>query len=167
MESDSLDDMYLSYREQMNPDKKAFIFLDEIHRKKGWEAWIRKKYDLKTDDKFIISGSSSYLLRREYSTLLTGRNISFEVFPLSFEEFLAFKGREIDEENLRRGIVLEKTKILLLRNLLEYLRLGGFPEIMLKQDPFRARILEQYFDDILYKDIVDRYQLNSQKAKDL
>ena len=167
IEKDTLDDIYLSYRENMNADKKAFIFLDEIHRKKDWESWIRKKYDLKTNDKFIISGSSSYLLKREYSTLLTGRNITFEVFPLDFEEFLSFKGLTIDKENAIRGVILEKTKILLLKNVSEYLSLGGFPEIILKQEPYKIKILEQYFDDILYKDIVDRYNLNSQKAKDL
>ncbi len=167
LEKDSLDDIYLSYKENINIDKKAFIFLDEIHRKKDWESWIRKKYDLKTNDKFIISGSSSYLLKREYSTLLTGRNITFEVFPLSFEEFLAFKGITINKENIAKGMVLEKTKINILKNLSEYLSLGGFPEITLKQEPYKLKILEQYFDDILYKDIVDRYNLNSQKAKDL
>ncbi len=167
LEKDTLDDIYLSYRENMNADKKAFIFLDEIHRKKDWESWIRKKYDLKTNDKFIISGSSSYLLKREYSTLLTGRNITFEVFPLNLEEFLSFKGLTIDKENAIRGVILEKTKILLIKNVSEYLSLGGFPEIILKQEPYKLKILEQYFDDILYKDIVDRYNLNSQKAKDL
>src|SRR3989344_1011416 len=73
---DNLEDIYESYREILNQDKKAYIFLDEIHKRKGWESWIRKKYDLKTNDKFIISGSCSYLLRKEYSTLLTGRNLT-------------------------------------------------------------------------------------------
>ena len=167
IEKDNLDDIYLSYRENINQDKKAFIFFDEIHRKKDWESWIRKKYDLKTNDKFIISGSSSYLLKKEYSTLLTGRNITFEVFPLSFEEFLSFKDIKINKENLAKGVILEKTKILLIKNLSEYFSLGGFPEILLKPEPYKIKILEQYFDDILYKDIVDRYNLNNQKAKDL
>ncbi|MBI4139883.1 ATP-binding protein [Candidatus Woesearchaeota archaeon] len=167
LEKDSFDDIYLSYREHMNYNNKAFIFFDEIHRKKDWESWIRKKYDLKTNDKFIISGSSSYLLKKEYSTLLTGRNITFEVFPLSFEEFLTFKDIKINKENLAKGVILEKTKILLLKNLTEYILLGGFPEIPLKSEPYKIKILEQYFDDILYKDIVDRYNLNSKKAKDL
>lgn len=97
--------------EDINADKKAFIFLDEIHRKEGWEFWIRKKYDLKTNVKFIISGSCSYLLKREYSTLLTGRNITFEVFPLSFEEFLTFKNMSLDKTKLKKGIVTEKTRL--------------------------------------------------------
>ncbi|PIN85954.1 hypothetical protein COV19_07090 [Candidatus Woesearchaeota archaeon CG10_big_fil_rev_8_21_14_0_10_44_13] len=164
---DSLDDIYSGYRGDINPDKKAYIFLDEIHRKEGWESWIRKKYDLKTDDKFVISGSCSHLLRKEYSTLLTGRNITFEVFPLGFEEFLLFKEISISKDNLKRGVVLEKTKLLILKHLKEYMALGGFPEIFFKVKEYKIRILEQYFDDILYKDIIDRYNLNTQKTKDL
>ncbi len=163
---DSLDDIYLAYRENINLDKKAYIFLDEIHKIEGWESWVRKKYDLKTNNKFVISGSCSYLLKKEYSTLLTGRNLTFEVFPLSFEEFLFFKGVDINKDNLKKGIVLEKTKLLILKYLKEYINLGGFPEVFFKQKEFKIKVLEQYFDDILYKDIIDRYNLNTQKTKD-
>lgn len=165
--NDSLDDIYEGYRRDMNPDKKAYVFLDEIHRRQGWESWIRKKYDLKTNDKFVISGSCSYLLRKEYSTLLTGRNVAFDVFPLSFEEFLFFKKMKMNRTNLRKGIVLERTKLAILRHLKEYLDLGGFPEIVFKAKNYKTKVLKQYFDDILYKDIVDRYDLSSQKTKDL
>src|SRR3989338_1828817 len=158
----SLEQIYHDYRENLNPDKKAYLFLDEIHRKRDWESWIRKQYDLKTNDKFVISCSCSYLLRKEYSTLLTGRNITFEVFPLSFKEYLSFKDITIKEK-----IILERTKHLVLNNLKNYLELGGFPEIFFKQERYKTKILEQYFDDVLYKDIIDRYNLNSQKAKDL
>ncbi|MHA1866183.1 MAG: ATP-binding protein [Candidatus Heimdallarchaeaceae archaeon] len=164
---DSLEYIYLSYRENINLDKKAYIFLDEIHRKEGWELWIRKKYDLKTNDKFVISGSCSYLLKKEYSTLLTGRNLTFEVFPLTLEEFLLFKNIKINKGNLKKGIILERTKLIILKYLREYLTTGGFPEILFKPEEYKVKILEQYFDDILYKDIIDRYNLNSKKAKDL
>lgn len=159
----SLEDIYKGYRENINPGKKAFIFLDEVHKKEGWESWIRKKYDLRTKDKFVISGSCSYLLKKEYSTLLTGRNLAFEVYPLSFREFLAFKG--IEANNTK--VILEGTKYSILKNLKQYLELGGFPEVFFKPERFKAKLLGQYFDDILYKDIIDRYSLNSQKAKDL
>ena len=165
--NDSLDEIYLSYRESLNPAGKAYVFLDEIHKKEGWEHWIRKKYDLKTNDKFVISGSSSYLLKKEYSTLLTGRNLTFDVFPLSFEEFLLFKELKIDKNNVNKGILLERTKLLILKNLKEYIHFGGFPEVFFKQEEYKIKVLEQYFDDILYKDIIDRYNLNTQKVKDL
>ncbi|MFH1592049.1 MAG: ATP-binding protein [Candidatus Woesearchaeota archaeon] len=163
---DSLEDIYKSYRENINLDKRAYIFLDEIHKREGWEAWIRKKYDLKTNNKFIISGSCSYLLKKEYSTLLTGRNLTFDVFPLTFEEFLLFKNIKIDKTNLKEDILLEKTKFFILKYIKEYLSIGGFPEILFTPENYKIKLLEQYFDDILYKDIVDRYNLNSQKTKD-
>ena len=164
---DSLDDIHNSYLKNINLDKKAYIFLDEVHKKDAWELWIRKKYDLRTKDKFVISGSCSYLLKKEYSTLLTGRNLTFEIFPLNFGEFLEFKGINLEKNNLKKGILLEKTKLSILKNLDEYLNLGGFPEVLFKPERYKMKLLEQYFDDILYKDIVDRYNLNSQKTKDL
>ena len=164
---DSLDEIYECYRINLNPEKKAYIFFDEIHKKEGWESWIRKKYDIKSKDKFVISGSCSYLLKKEYSALLTGRNLTFEVFPLSLQEFLLFRGMELRRENIGKGILLEKTKIIILNKFKEYLELGGFPEIVLKEEQFKLQVLKQYFDDILYKDIVDRYNLNNQKTRDL
>ena len=164
---DDLDDLYSTYRENLNPEKKAYIFLDEIHKKQGWEAWIRKKYDLKTRDKFVVSGSCSYLLQKEYATLLTGRNVSFEIMPLSFREFLSFKNMDVDPQRIEKGILLETTKTKIRKLLKEYFSRGGFPEVVLKEKTFKLKVLEQYFDDIVYKDIVDRYTLNSQKTKDL
>src|SRR3990167_6292611 len=71
------------------------------------------------------------------------------------------------KNNIQRGIFREETKLLVLRSLAEYLPLGGFPEVLFKPEHFKMRLLEQYFDDILYKDIVDRYNLNAKKAKEL
>ncbi len=164
---DTLDDIYLIYREKLNPTEKAYVFFDEVHRRDEWEAWIRKKYDAKSNDKFVISGSCSYLLKKEYSTLLTGRNLTFEVFPLSFEEHLGFKNIELDKKDFQKGLLSEKTKIKLLRAMNEYLHEGGFPEVSSKPKEYKMPVLQQYFDDILYKDIVDRYNLNPQKTKDL
>jgi len=127
----------------------------------------KKKYDLKTDNKFVISGSCSYLLKKEYSTLLTGRNLTFEVTPLSLEEALLFKRITIDKKNLKNNLLLDTTKTKILKTLDSLLEQGSFPEVFLKQKKFKSLILKQYFDDILYKDILGRYNFNSQKTKDL
>ncbi|MFH1359216.1 MAG: ATP-binding protein [archaeon] len=164
---DSLEDIYSVYKENINPREKSYIFIDEIHRKKGWESWIRKKYDLKQGCKFVISGSCSYLLKKEYSTLLTGRNLTFKVFPLSFEEFLSFKGMKLDKEKLAKGIITDKTRYEILNYFKEFIEFGGFPEIFFAKENYKMKILKQYFDDILYKDIIDRYEINGQKARDL
>ena len=167
LSKDSLEEIYLAYRKDVNPDKKAYIFLDEIHKREGWENWIRKKYDLKTNDKFVISGSCSYLLKKEYSTLLTGRNLTFEVLPSGFNEFLLFKNININKKDVKNGIVLEGTKNSIIKKLDEYFNIGGFPEIEFKEKDYQMKILKQYFDDILFKDIIDRFNLNSQKTEDL
>ncbi len=163
----SLEEIYDSYRENINLKEKAYIFLDEIHKKDKWELWIRKKYDLKTKDKFIISGSCSYLLKKEYSTLLTGRNLTFEIYPLSFEEFLLFNKININKNNIKKDILLKEIRLSISKYLKEYLNFGGFPEVFFKPENYKIKVLEQYFDDILYKDIVDRYNLNNQIAKNL
>lgn len=165
--SENLDEIYQAYRAALNPDKKAYIFFDEIHKKDGWEAWIRRHYDLKTNCKFVVSGSCSYLLRKEYATLLTGRNLTFEVYPLSFKEFLSFKGINPDLAKINKGLLLEKDKYLIMNAFSEYLMQGGFPKVFFQEKEFKTRLLAQYFDDILFKDIVDRYSLNSKKTKDL
>jgi len=164
---DSLEDIYSAYKTLINPKEKAYIFIDEIHRREGWESWIRKKYDLKENCKFVISGSCSYLLKKEYSTLLTGRNLTFEVFPLSFEEYILFNDIPLNKEALKKGVITNKTKFEILNRFKEYLEKGGFPEIFFAKEEFKFKILKQYFDDILYKDIISRYNINSKKAGDL
>src|SRR3989344_6127989 len=91
---------------------KVYFFIDEIQKISSWEKWIRTKYDLGENIKFILSGSSASLLSKELSTLLTGRNLSFTVLPLSFSEFLLFSPSGNTEE---------------------YFHYGGFPEVVLEK----------------------------------
>jgi len=70
-----------------------FLFLDEIHNVKGWERWVRYVYDeYKGKIKIVVSGSTSKLMAEKISSLLTGRHVSIRLLPLSFKEFLDFKG---------------------------------------------------------------------------
>lgn len=132
---------YLDYSENK---KKTYFFIDEIQKIPRWEQWIRTKYDLNDDIRFIISGSSASLLSKELSTLLTGRNISFTIFPLSFKEFRAFR---------KEG------------SLEEYMTFGGFPEVVLEDSEERKMtLLQQYFEDIVHKDIIDRYNIRNTKV---
>ncbi len=163
----SLEDIYLEYREKINPDKKSFIFFDEVQKKQKWERWIRKKYDLKTEAKFVISGSSSHLLKKEYSTLLTGRIVAFEIMPLSFKEFLQFSGIKPEQKLLKKGIVSNKDKIKIQNALEKYINEGGFPEIFFKEKKQKRLVLTNYFEDIIFKDVVDRFNIKSQKPKEL
>ena len=134
-----------------------------MQRKEGWESWIRKKYDLKHATNFFVTGSSASLLKKEYSTLLTGRNISEEVFPMNFREYLDFSGIHVDNTE----IISTETRSKVLFSLKKYLEWGGFPEVFFTNENYKRRLLNQYFEDIIYKDIVDRYGTNSLKTKEL
>jgi predicted AAA+ superfamily ATPase len=87
---DLLENIYRIYRERVCPTGRCYLFLDEIQNIPGWERWVRGRSETE-DLKVILTGSSSQLLSREAGTKLTGRHLSFEVYPLSFQEFLRFR----------------------------------------------------------------------------
>lgn len=137
------DEVLNAYKEHTKNKNKIFFFVDEAQNIPGWERWVRTLYDRGDNIKFIISGSSASLISRELSTLLTGRNLSFTIWPLSYVEFLDFK---------KEG------------SLDEYMTLGGFPEVVLETNEQRKlTLLRQYFEDIIYKDVVNRYALRNPK----
>jgi predicted AAA+ superfamily ATPase len=67
------------------------LFIDEIQNCIDWIPFIRKSHDRKEIPQIWISGSNSSFIKKEFSPILTGRNITIKVFPLSFEEYLHFK----------------------------------------------------------------------------
>ncbi|MCX5975027.1 MAG: AAA family ATPase, partial [Coprothermobacterota bacterium] len=73
-----LDRLYRIYRERINPQRFPYVFLDEIQQVPEWERWARVKTDLR-EAKLFVTGSAANLIGAEYSTLLTGRNLSFTV----------------------------------------------------------------------------------------
>lgn len=158
-----IDDIFNVYQRELGPEGKTYVFLDEIQKVKDWAPWIRKKYDLFKNISFVISGSSAHLLEKEYSTLLTGRNIKFQLTPLDFKEFLYFKNFKVKNPKL----TTTQTRNRLLHLLYEYLEYGGLPEIVLKKKILKKPQLNHYFDDIINKDVVARYDLSSIKAFDL
>jgi len=156
-----IDEILNVYMEEIKPSKLPTIFLDEIHKVKEWEKWVRTMHELKKA-KIFISGSTSQLLKGELSSLLTGRHLDIIVFPLSFSEFLKFKGFRAED---KLDIIARKNEIKSL--LKEYLKFGGFPEVVLaKEDEIKKTILLTYFDDIITKDIIERYKIRiSEKLK--
>ncbi|MCD6310859.1 MAG: ATP-binding protein, partial [Elusimicrobia bacterium] len=149
-----LNKIYQSYLEIIKPGKKPFLFLDEIQNVEKWERFVRGISE-KKQAYIMVSGSSSKLLSGELSGVLTGRQIYFEVLPLSFREFLAFRGIKTDSE---KNMALNALKIK--RALREYLKWGGFPEIVLNKDPeFRKRVLISYYQDIIGRDIAQRFRI--------
>jgi len=162
---EGLDNIFSTYRQHLLPQGRAYIFLDEIQAVRGWQGWLKRQYDLNRPLKFIVSGSNSSLLSGEYSTYLTGRNINVPVFPLSFREFLRFSKKECNPEkiSLTGGEAVDSV----LHFLRSYLESGGFPEPFFKNRAYRILLLQQYFNDILYRDIVFRYRVDPHKLTEL
>jgi len=130
-----------------------FLFFDEIQNIKNWEFGVRELLDLNKYSIFI-TGSSSKLLSKEIATSLRGRTITYTLLPFSFSEYLNSKNIKIDILKITKD---EEAKI---KNLLiEYLEFGGFPEVVLENE--KLKILKEYYDLILFKDIVERHNIKN------
>jgi predicted AAA+ superfamily ATPase len=147
-----LDEIYDQYREHLFPKGKAYLFFDEIQNIPEWERWVRARSQTE-EIKIFITGSSARLMSREIATLLTGRHLSFEITPLSFGEYLRFKEEVIPKTRLPVAAPSNMRHALN-----EFQKWGGFPAVVLaREKEHKQSILTEYFDDILYKDIVLRY----------
>ena len=132
-----------------------YLFFDEIQAINGWEKTIRKLRD-GTDYKIFVTGSSSKLLSREISTLITGRHLSYHTLPLDFKEYLYFKKIDIDT---KKEIVLKQS--LIKKEFEEYLHIGGFPEVVLSGN---KELLKNYFYDFIQKDVAARHEVRDREA---
>ncbi|MGM5485306.1 MAG: ATP-binding protein [Nanobdellota archaeon] len=147
-----LEDILQTYK-KLFPDIKGkiYVFLDEIQNIDGWERWVKNKHDSFEDIKFFISGSKSHMLKKT-SSLLTGRMVEIEIYPLSFREFLDFKGYR------RLEILSEKHRMK--KEFEEYMKYGGFPEIVLQEnDRTKTLLLKEYYDSIKNKDILTYFDI--------
>jgi len=141
--------LYESFLELENPQGRKVLFLDEIQNIPGWERWLNRLYEFEAA-KIFVTGSNATLLSSEISTALTGRNRPVVTWPFSFREFLNLKGLEIQPRD-----VFDREKKAAVKRLLEgYIHLGGFPEVLKLGE---TSLLTQYFQDILYRDVIVRY----------
>ncbi len=130
-----------------------YIFLDEIQNLDKWETAVRTLLD-RTPYNIFVTGSSSKLLSREIATQLRGRSLTYVLLPFSFSEFLNAKNVE------RKNVFTQVEQARIKNYLRDYLELGGFPEVVLKED-LREKILKEYFDTIFFRDFVERHELKS------
>lgn len=146
--------IYDSYKEIIQPEGKPYVFLDEVQEVKKWEKFVRSLNETK-EANIIITGSSSKMLSDELATVLTGRQLNFEIWPLSFEEFLKFRGIGIETE---KDIALNSGEIK--KMIYEYVENGGFPEVVLADNSeIKMKIIADYYDTILNRDIINRYKI--------
>jgi len=135
-------------------ERKIFL-LDEIQNVPGWERFVRRFMDM--DFKFFITGSNASLLSHELGTKLTGRHIPIELFPFSFIDFLRFKNKTIDD--LSQLTTVKEVRLEAFFR--EYLERGGIAEALKYQElPIHATL----YNDVLYRDIAARYQIEETTA---
>lgn len=157
-DASNLDEILQAYRE-LYPDiplKDAYLFFDEIQMANDWQPFVRRVYEQECKNIFI-TGSNSRMLSSELSTSLRGRTLQYEEFPLSFDEYCRF--RQIDANYY---VATNQAKII--NAFKEYLQEGGFPEVVLSQEVYRERILQEYFFVMLYKDLIERYEIKNVAA---
>jgi len=154
-----LDQVFETYMELVRPEATPHLFLDEVQNVEGWARWVRARTETGRAN-VVVSGSSSRLLEPDIGTVLTGRNITWTLWPLSFSEFLGFHGVQVSD---RAGVLANGQRIR--QELAQYLRYGGLPEVALaRSDEVREALLKQYFSDIIFRDVVSRHQVRDIRA---
>lgn len=167
MDSDAL---YEYVKQNVVPNKRMYLFFDEVQRVPKWEDAINSfRVDFNCD--IYITGSNAYLLSSEYSTYLSGRCVEIKMLPLSFREFIYFHNFEIKEMKSalggKRKQVFDKNgEYYELRDIFDaYMRFGGMPGIAdIGLDQEKALVLlEGIYSTVIVRDILERENLRGQK----
>lgn len=136
-------------------DETAYLFLDEVQVVSGWERFVLRV--LNTENaRVFVTGSSAKLLSTEIATSLRGRSTSVEVLPFSFREHL--RHRDIAPAAEPVGAAM--------RSEMEaafdaYLRVGGFPGVQTLPDVDRVRMLQDYVELVVFRDVVERWDIGN------
>lgn len=135
--------------------ERNIYFFDEIQNIQGWERFVRRLHD--NGKKVYVTGSNASMLSREMGTHLTGRHLSYSLYPYSFKEFLHFKKYELPISE----VLTTTEKSTIKRYFNEYIEVGGIPEFVKNRDELYIKTL---YENILYRDIITRYNLKDEKA---
>lgn len=123
----------------------GYLLLDEITGARDWEGWLARNHELLKDRLRLIVSSSRKRLAVPAKPL-RGRMLTRELYPLSFKEFLEFRGTGLEQTTAGRGRIEKAME--------EYLLYGGFPETVLVSDRTdKIRMLGSYFRDIVGLDV--------------
>lgn len=139
--------MFETIKAGLSVQGRTYLFLDEVQEISGWEKVVNSflgEYDVD----IYVTGSNSRMMSSEIATYLTGRYVSFQVYPLSFEEYLAFRREVTEVKNPHQELA-------------DYVRLGGFPATHLRaysQDDVYT-IVRDIYNSTIFSDIVRRNQI--------
>lgn len=144
------------YPEKKNAEK-IYCFFDEIQVVPGWEPFVDRL--MRTEKcEVYITGSSAHMLSREIATQMRGRALSWEIFPFSFREFLDFK--KVESE----GAWSTKKRLTIQKAFADYWETGGFPEVAGLDRMLRIKTHQEYFNTMLFRDLVERHDISHPKA---
>jgi predicted AAA+ superfamily ATPase len=148
---------YFSLYPEKKNTEKIYCFFDEIQVVAGWEPFIDRL--MRTEKcEVYITGSSTQMLSREIATQMRGRALSWEMFPFSFREFLDFKGIEShDPFSTKKRLTVQKA-------FEDYWEKGGFPEVAGLDRQLRIKTHQEYFNAMLFRDLVERHEISHPKA---
>ena len=151
-EAKDIGDVLKLHREAIG--EPEYIFLDEVQNLPKWEKAVRYLHD--EGYHVFVTGSSSKLLSKEIATSLRGRALKYTLLPFSFREFLRARGFT------QRKYLSSKKEAEIKALLGEYLAWGGFPRVVLEnEEEIKEKLLTEYLDMIVYKDIVERYNIRN------
>lgn len=156
MTPDNFDELLQAYRE-MYPTtslQDVYMFFDEIQLVSGWELFVLRVY--KNYCKHIfITGSTAKMLSEEIASALRGWPDEYREYPLSFEEYLSFKGIEADKYS-------EEGKAMMTFAFRDYCDEGGLPEVVRAQTKSeKVKILQSYFSTMLFRDMIEHYHIGA------
>ena len=134
-------------------EQKTFYF-DEIQNIKGWERFVRRLFD--TGNKVFITGSNASMLSRELGTHLTGRYLSYEIFPFSLKEYLLYLKIPL----INTDLFDTKTTAEVRTYFEKYITDGGFPAFLKQKN---KQYLKSLYESILYRDIMVRNMITAEK----
>lgn len=136
LENTNLLNLIFAFKNKADLRSKMYVVFDEIQNIPGWESIIRTLHDQEPNLKIYLTGSSAQLLGKELGTKLTGRYLTTEVFPLSFQEYKRFTKKDLKS----------------------FVQSGGFPDpVLTSNQSIQEQLLKDYYESILLRDITARY----------
>lgn len=164
------DDFYAYVQTHSIPDKRMYLFFDEVQRIPNWEDAVNS-FRVDFDCDIYVTGSNAYMLSSEYATYLSGRCVEIKMLPLSFSEFISFHGLEIRETKsllggTRKQIFDANNNAYELREIFNaYIKFGGMPgiaDVGLDQEK-ALTLLDGIYNTVIMRDILERENRRGQK----
>ena len=143
-----LDELVDVYRQELKPEGKIWLFVDEIQNIEGWEHLINSySQDYVDSYEVFLTGSNSKMLSGELATLLSGRYIEFQIYPFSFAEYIGITNKENNKQSY-----------------IDYMESGGLPELfMLPNEETKRNYVSAVKDTVLLRDIIQRHSIKDAK----